>query len=87
MVETEDKERDAKRKSNNLNMDNFCLSPVTTNIQRNIVNVPDERQISLDILVETITGFKGLTLHSTINDYEYCNSKEDDAESDSKNYQ
>ena len=65
-------------------MDNFCQSPVTTNTQGDIANVKNERQISSNILEEKIKGFKGLTLQSTINDSEYYNSEEDDAESDQK---
>ena len=34
----------------------------------------------MDILAETIKGFKILTLHSTINDFAYYNSDKDDAE-------
>ena len=63
-------------------MDNFCLSPVTTNIQGKIANVPNERQISSNIMEETIKGFKVLTLDSTINDSAYYHLEEDDAEND-----
>ena len=38
----------------------------------------------MDILAEMIKGFKRLTLQSTINNYAYYNSDEDDAESDPK---
>ena len=62
-------------------MDTFCQSPVTTNKQGNTANVPNEKQISSDILEETIKGFKILTLQSTINDSAYNNSEEDDTES------
>ena len=62
-------------------MDNFSQSPVTTNTQRKIANVPNERQISSEILAEKIKGFKGLTLKSTIKNSSYYNSEEDDAES------
>ena len=82
MAETEQEECDAKRNANNVAMDNLCQSPVTTNTQRKIANVPNKRIISSDILAETIKGFKGLTLQSTINDFAYYNAEEDDAESD-----
>ena len=36
----------------------------------------------MEILAETIKGFNGLTIKSTIKNYEYYNSEEDDAESD-----
>ena len=42
----------------------------------------NERQISSNILAETIKVFKGLTLDSTINDSAYYHSEEDDAEID-----
>ena len=70
IVETEEEERDTKRNVNNVTMDTFIQSPVTTNTQRNKTDVPNERQISLDILAEMIKGFKGLTLQSTINNSE-----------------
>ena len=68
-------------------MDTFCQSTVITNTQIMNTNVTNERQISSDILEETIKGFKGLTLQSTINDSAYYNSDEDDAESDLKSDQ
>ena len=77
MAETEEEERNA----NNVTMDTFChQSPVTTNTRGEISNVKNERQISLDILAETIKGFNGLAVQSTINDSTYYNSEEDDAE-------
>ena len=79
MADTEEKERDAKRNANNVTMDTFCQSPVTTNTQGNIANVPNERQISSNILAETIKGFKGFTLQSTINNSAYYHLEEDDA--------
>ena len=82
MAETEEEERDAKRNANNVTMDTFChQSPVTTNTQGKIANVKNERQISSDILEETIKGFNGLTIQSTINDSECYDLEEDDAES------
>ena len=67
-----------------MTMDTFCQSPITTNTQRNIANVPNERRIYLDILAETIKWFKVLTLQSTIKDSAHYNSDEDDAESDAE---
>ena len=55
----------------------FHQSPVTINTQRNNSNVTNERQISSNILAETIKVFKRLTLQSTINDSAYYNSEED----------
>ena len=43
-----------------------------------------ERRISSEILAEMIKEFKVLTLQSTINDFSFYNSEEDDAESDPK---
>ena len=61
-------------------MDHFSQYPVTTNTQRKIANVPNDRQISLGILTERIKIFKGLTIQSSINNSAYYNSDEDDAE-------
>ena len=53
-------------------MDNFYHQPpITTNAQGDIENVTNERRISSDILEETIKGFIGLTIQSTINDSSY----------------
>ena len=41
-----------------------------------------DRQISSGILEETIKGFNGLTIQSTINNSTYYNSEEDETESD-----
>ena len=60
MAETDKEERDAKCNSNNVNMDTFCQSPVTTNTQIKIVNMTNERRISSYILAETITYLKDL---------------------------
>ena len=58
MAETEEKECDSKRNSNNVTMDTFFhQSPVMTNTQRKIANVTNDRQISSDILEERIKGF------------------------------
>ena len=62
----------------------FNQSPFTTNTQGDIEKVTNERQISLDILAETIKIFNELTIQSTINDSKYNNSEEDDSESDPK---
>ena len=61
----------------------FIMSPpITTNTQGEISNVTNEKRISSEILTETIKGFNGLTIQSTINDSENYDSEEDDAESD-----
>ena len=65
-------------------MDILCQSPVTTNTQRKNANIPNERRITPEILAETL---KGLMIHSTINNSEYYNSDEDEAESDPKSDQ
>ena len=84
IVETEEEERETKLNVNNVTMDTFIQSPVTTYTQRNKTDVPNERQISLDILAEMIKGFKGLTLQSTMNYSAYYHSDENDAKSDPK---
>ena len=76
---TEEEECEAKHNANNVTIDTFCQYPVTTNTQGNIENVPNERQISSNILAETIKVFKVLTLDSKINDSAYYHSEEDDA--------
>ena len=81
MAETEEGKRNIISDANNMAMDTFCQSPVTTNTQRKNANIPNEMQITLYILVQTL---KGLTLHSTINDYAYYISDEDDTESNLK---
>ena len=86
MAETEDEERNIISYFDNVTMDTFCQAPVTTNKKKN-ANVPNERQISFDIMAERIKIFNGLTLRSTNNDYGYYNLDEDDAESDSKGNQ
>ena len=87
MAETKEEEHDAKRNSNHVTMDTFIQSPVMTNTPRKIANVPNERQISSEFLAETIKGFKGLTLQSTINDSSYYHSDVNDAKSDPKSDQ
>ena len=85
MEETEELEHDAKLNANNVTIDHFSQPPSTTNTQGKIAKVPNERQITSDILAETINGFKGLTLQSRINDSKYYHSEEDDIESDPNN--
>ena len=85
MAETEEVECYSKRNANNVAMDTFChQSPVTTNTQREIANVKNERQIPLEILAETIKGFNGLTIQSTINNSAYYDSEEDDCNQQGK---
>ena len=55
-----------------------------TNTPRNKAKVTNERRIYLDILAETIKGFKGLTLEPTINNSAYYHSEKNDAKSDPK---
>ena len=57
VAEIEEEERESERNANNLTIDTFWQYPVTTNTQVNIANVPNERQISLNILAETIKVF------------------------------
>ena len=84
MAETEEKERDVKHNSNNVTMDTFIQSPVTTNTPRKKTDVPNERRISSDILAETIKIFNILTLQSTTNNYADDYSDKNDAEIDPK---
>ena len=61
-------------------MDTFChQAPCTTNTQGENTNVINKRRISSEIMAETIKGFNGLTIQSTINDSAYYNSEEADA--------
>ena len=80
MSEMEEEERN----SNNVTMNTLCQYPVTNNIQIKNAKVPNKKQITSDILEEKIKGFKGLTLHSIINNSTYDNSDKDDAERDPK---
>ena len=70
MIETEEGERNIISDANNVTMDTFCQSPVTTNTQGENANaiLTSERQNASDILAETL---KLLTLQSKINDSEY----------------
>ena len=81
MSETEEEESDTKHNAKNVTMDTFNNSPVTTNTQRESANMKNERRIYLYILEETIEASNGLTIKSTINDYAYYNSEEDETES------
>ena len=83
MSETEAEECKIFFDANNVTMDNFYQSPVTTNTQGENANAifSSERQNNSDALAETL---KGLTLHSTINDAGYYNSDRNDAEGDPK---
>ena len=68
MAETEEEERDAERNANNVTMHTLCHHPpVTTNTQGEIENVTNKKQISSDIMAETIKGFIGLEIQSTTN--------------------
>ena len=73
MEETEEMERNTILDANNVTMDTFCQSPVTTNTQEENTNaiLINERRNNSDTLAETL---KGLTIDSTINDSEYYNS-------------
>ena len=69
--------------ANNVTMNTFCQSSVTTNTQGDNKNaiLTSERLNNLDALAETL---KVLTTDSTINDSAYYNSDKNDAEGDSK---
>ena len=82
---TEEEERCAERNANNVTMDTlFNKSPIKINTQRKNANMTNERQISSNILAETIKEFNGLMIQSTINDSAYYDSEEDDAKNDPK---
>ena len=84
MEETEEEEHNFKRNANNTAIYTFIQSSVTTNTPINIANVLNERQISSVSLVETIKGFKILTLQPTISNSADYHSEKNDAESDPK---
>ena len=69
MAETEEEEQDAERNANEVTMDHFIHSPVTTNTPRKKTDVPNEKGISSDSLTKTIKLFNRLTLQSTINEF------------------
>ena len=72
IAEMEEEALNAKRNANNVTMDTFFhRSPITTNTQGDIANVTNEERISSDILAETIKGFNGLKIQSTINNSAY----------------
>ena len=84
MEKMEEEAPDAERNANNVTMDNLIQFPVMINTPRKKAKFPNERQIYSDILAETIKGFKGLTLETTINDSAYYHSDKNDAESNPK---
>ena len=79
MAETEEEERNIISDSNNVTMNTFCQSPITTNTQGDNTNVvcTSDWQNILDFLAETL---KGLTIDSTSNELAYYNSDKNDAE-------
>ena len=54
MVKIKEKERDAKRNTNNVTTDTFIQSPYMSNTTRNKSQVPNEKIISSDSLAEMI---------------------------------
>ena len=84
VAETEKEERDAKRNPDNVTMDTFIQSTVTTNTSRKKTNVPNEKRISLESLAETIKGFNIFTLQSTIKNSADYHSEKSYAEGDPK---
>ena len=76
MAETVEEERNAKNNADNVTIDTFCRSTVTINTQRKSANFANVWQISLEILAETIKGYKRLTIKSTINNSAYYHSEE-----------
>ena len=69
--------------ANNVIMNNFCQSPVTTNKQGDNANaiLTSERRTNSDELAKTL---KGLMIDSTINDSAYYSSDKNDIEGDPK---
>ena len=65
MAETEAEERNIILYAHNVNMDNFCQSPVTTNTQRDNANaiLTSERINNSDALAETL---KRLTINNAV---------------------
>ena len=78
--ETEEEECNA----NNVTIDTFIQTPVTTNTPREKKDVTNERRISLDSLTETLKGFNRLTLQSTINDSAFDHSNKNVTKSEPK---
>ena len=60
--ETEGEERDAKHNTNNVATDTFIQSPITTNTRKRKTDIPNEKHIYLDSLIETTKGFNILKL-------------------------
>ena len=88
MAEMEEVEHDSKLNANNVTMDTlFHQSPIMNNTKGEIADVTSERQISSDILAETIKVFNRLTLLSTIKDSADYHSEKNDAERDTKSDQ
>ena len=56
--------------------DTFIHPPITTNTPREKTDVANERQNSLDNLIETLKVFNILRLQSTINDFADDHSKQ-----------
>ena len=75
---------DEKRNTNNVTTYTFIQTPVTTNAPREKTDTANERQISLDILTETIKGFNILTIQTTINNSADDHSNQNVAERDPK---
>ena len=72
MAEQEAEECNVIFDTNNVTMDNFCQSPVTTNTEGENANaiLTSERRNNQDVLAETL---KGLTIDSTMNNSAYYN--------------
>ena len=80
-----DEEKDAECNVNNVTKDTLFQSPVSINAQKKDANMTYERQIASGIIAETIEGFKGCTIQSTISDSTHSDSDEHvDAISDSE---
>ena len=79
VAETEAGKRNIILDANNVAMDTFCQSPITTNTQGENANavLTSERLNNLDALEETLKYLK-------INDAGYYNSDKNDAEGDPK---
>ena len=84
MADTKGEERDEKRNANNMTMDTFIQSPVTTKTPRKKTNYPNKRRIPSNSLAETVKGFNRFMLQSTINDSTDYHSNKNDAGGDPK---
>ena len=78
--ETEEEECNA----NNVTIDTFIQTPVTTNTPREKTDVANERQIYSESLTETLKGFNRLTLQSTINNSAFDHSNKNVTKSEPK---